>query len=197
MAVTALALAAGLGGCSTARPAPSPTPPLTIASSTSPAPSGTPSTEDHSRRHLDEHLAGRADHDQHAPATIPAHRSCTVGGRQAEGRRAAGAGRRRTAALEGGEEEGFEGNGTWVHSRDPRYAAQDVIGVGCAPIIPATTTPIRSPRWRATTRRKGGAPGVAPCDAVRRPGGGAALLRPVSRAGPGLHHEVRAGSSPP
>ena len=37
-------------------------------------------------------------------------------------------------ALDGGEEEGFEGNGTWVHERDPRYAAADVIGVGCAPV---------------------------------------------------------------
>jgi hypothetical protein len=40
----------------------------------------------------------------------------------------------RTVALDGGEEEGFEGNGTWVHERDPRYAAADVIGVGCAPV---------------------------------------------------------------
>jgi hypothetical protein len=36
-----------------------------------------------------------------------------------------------TAALEGSDEEGFEGNGTWVHARDPRYAAQDVITLGC------------------------------------------------------------------
>jgi hypothetical protein len=40
----------------------------------------------------------------------------------------------RTVALDGGEEEGFEGNGTWVHERDPRYAAADTIGVGCAPV---------------------------------------------------------------
>jgi hypothetical protein len=40
----------------------------------------------------------------------------------------------RTVALDGGEEEGFKGNGTWVHERDPRYAAADVIGVGCAPV---------------------------------------------------------------
>jgi hypothetical protein len=39
-----------------------------------------------------------------------------------------------TAALEGGDEEGFRGNGTWVHARDPRYAAHDVIAVGCAAI---------------------------------------------------------------
>jgi hypothetical protein len=40
----------------------------------------------------------------------------------------------RTVALDGGEEEGFEGNGTWVHERDPRYAAADTIGVGCSPV---------------------------------------------------------------
>lgn len=36
--------------------------------------------------------------------------------------------------LDGGDEEGFLGNGTWVHARDPRYAAQDVIAVGCAAV---------------------------------------------------------------
>ena len=40
----------------------------------------------------------------------------------------------RTVALAGGEEEGFRGNGTWVHARDPRYAAQDVITIGCADV---------------------------------------------------------------
>ena len=39
-----------------------------------------------------------------------------------------------TAVLEGSDEEGFEGNGTWVHARDPRYAAQDVITLGCATV---------------------------------------------------------------
>jgi hypothetical protein len=39
-----------------------------------------------------------------------------------------------TAVLEGGDEEGFQGNGTWVHARDPRYAAQDVIALGCASV---------------------------------------------------------------
>jgi hypothetical protein len=36
--------------------------------------------------------------------------------------------------LEGGDEEGFLGNGTWVHARDPRYAAQDVAALGCAAV---------------------------------------------------------------
>ncbi|WP_375430460.1 hypothetical protein [uncultured Friedmanniella sp.] len=40
----------------------------------------------------------------------------------------------RTVAKEGGDEEGFRGNGTWVHARDARYAAQDVITIGCADV---------------------------------------------------------------
>ncbi|SDS00074.1 hypothetical protein SAMN04488543_0896 [Friedmanniella luteola] len=40
----------------------------------------------------------------------------------------------RTVALEGSTEEGFEGNGSWVHARDPRYAAQDAITIGCADV---------------------------------------------------------------
>jgi hypothetical protein len=40
----------------------------------------------------------------------------------------------RTVVREGGPEEGYEGNGTWVHGRDPRYAAHDVMAVGCAPV---------------------------------------------------------------
>jgi len=40
----------------------------------------------------------------------------------------------RTIARTGGDEEGYRGNGTWVHARDPRYAAQDAITVGCREI---------------------------------------------------------------
>jgi hypothetical protein len=40
----------------------------------------------------------------------------------------------RTIARRGGSEEGYQGNGTWVHARDPRYAAQDVITLGCQSI---------------------------------------------------------------
>ena len=65
----------------------------------------------------------------------------------------------RTVALEGGEEEGFEGNGTWVHARDPRYAAQDVIGVGCAPITRDDyADPVAALEGNYTSKR--GAPGV-------------------------------------
>ncbi|MCW2804336.1 MAG: hypothetical protein JWN06_2553 [Propionibacteriaceae bacterium] len=34
----------------------------------------------------------------------------------------------------GGAEEGYQGNGTWVHQRDPRYAARDAITIGCADV---------------------------------------------------------------
>lgn len=40
----------------------------------------------------------------------------------------------KTVARPGGAEEGYEGNGTWVHAKDPRYAAQDLITIGCAPV---------------------------------------------------------------
>ena len=40
----------------------------------------------------------------------------------------------RKVVREGGAEQGYRGNGTWVHGRDPRYAAQDTITVGCATI---------------------------------------------------------------
>ena len=39
-----------------------------------------------------------------------------------------------TAALPGGDEEGYLGNGTWVHALDPRYAALDIVTVGCADV---------------------------------------------------------------
>ena len=34
----------------------------------------------------------------------------------------------------GGSEEGYLSNGTWVHARDPRYAANDVLTLGCAEV---------------------------------------------------------------
>jgi hypothetical protein len=40
----------------------------------------------------------------------------------------------KTIARAGGEEEGYLGNGTWVHQSDPRYAAFDVITIGCAAV---------------------------------------------------------------
>ncbi len=65
----------------------------------------------------------------------------------------------RTVALKGGEEEGFEGNGTWVHARDPRYAALDVIAVGCADV---TRDDYRDPTaaLEGNYENRSGAPGV-------------------------------------
>jgi len=40
----------------------------------------------------------------------------------------------KTVARPGGDEEGYRGNGTWVHARDPRYAARDTITIGCREI---------------------------------------------------------------
>ncbi len=39
-----------------------------------------------------------------------------------------------TVVKKGDQEEGYRGNGTWVHARDPRYAATDTISIGCAEI---------------------------------------------------------------
>ena len=39
-----------------------------------------------------------------------------------------------TVVRVGGSEEDYRGNGTWVHARDPRYAAQAVITLGCAEV---------------------------------------------------------------
>jgi hypothetical protein len=65
----------------------------------------------------------------------------------------------RPAALAGGEEEGFQGNGTWVHALDPRYAAQDMIGVGCAPVTRDDyADPVAA--LEGNYASKGGAPGV-------------------------------------
>ncbi|MFL6028309.1 MAG: hypothetical protein ACJ72G_13205 [Friedmanniella sp.] len=65
----------------------------------------------------------------------------------------------RTAALKGGSEEGFRGNGTWVHARDPRYAAQDVITIGCADVTRDDyPDPVAALEGNYTDRR--GAPGV-------------------------------------
>jgi hypothetical protein len=65
----------------------------------------------------------------------------------------------RTVVRAGGPEEGYEGNGTWVHGRDPRYAALDVISIGCATV---TRDDYRDPVYalEGTYRNSVGAPGV-------------------------------------
>lgn len=64
----------------------------------------------------------------------------------------------RTVVLRGGAEEGYQGNGTWVHGRDPRYAAHDTVGVGCAPV---TRDDYRDPTAALEgTYTRSGRPGV-------------------------------------
>jgi hypothetical protein len=66
----------------------------------------------------------------------------------------------RTVALEGGTEEGFRGNGTWVHARDPRYAANAAITIGCADVTRDDyPDPVAALEGNYTGR--GGVPGVA------------------------------------
>jgi hypothetical protein len=65
----------------------------------------------------------------------------------------------RTVVRAGGPEEGYQGNGTWVHGRDPRYAALDVISIGCAAV---TRDDYRDPvhALEGTYRNAAGAGGV-------------------------------------
>jgi hypothetical protein len=65
----------------------------------------------------------------------------------------------RTAKLKGGDEQGFDGNGTWVHARDPRYAAQDVITIGCAEVTRDDYTDPTS-ALEGNLRSRTGEPGV-------------------------------------
>ena len=99
----------------------------------------------------------------------------------------------RTVALDGGEEEGFEGNGTWVHERDPRYAASDVIGVGCAPVTRDDyTDPVAA--LEGNYEGQGRRPGVGLAMQFADAGRGHALLHALPRPGAGLHHVRRAGA---
>jgi hypothetical protein len=65
----------------------------------------------------------------------------------------------RTAKLKGGDEQGFDGNGTWVHARDPRYAAQDVITIGCADVTRDDYTDPTA-ALEGNLRNRSGEPGV-------------------------------------
>jgi hypothetical protein len=170
LAVATCALAAGLGGCSTARPAPSPTPALTTASSTdSPTSPSTATAGATTATALPVEPTTTNTLPPPSPPTGPAP---SVAGELSAVALPVPAGWR-TVALDGGEEEGFEGNGTWVHARDPRYAAQDVIGVGCAPVTRDDyADPVAA--LEGNYASKGGAPGVglalqfADPDAARR-----------------------------
>ena len=175
LAVATCALATGLVGCSTARPAPSPTPPLTTASPTSPTSSstGTPGPTATTGATSTSTLPA----DPTTTNTLPPPSPPTAPAPSEAGELTADAlpvpAGWRTVALDGGEEEGFEGNGTWVHARDPRYAAQDVIGVGCAPVTRDDyADPVAALEGNYASKR--GAPGVglalqfADAEAARR-----------------------------
>ena len=58
----------------------------------------------------------------------------------------------------GGSEEGYQGNGSWVHARDARYAAQDVVTLQCGQVTrddyPDPTTALEG------TYDKAGLPGI-------------------------------------
>lgn len=79
----------------------------------------------------------------------------------------------RTVARAGGDEEGYLGNGTWVHARDARYAAFDAITIGCADIT-RDDYPDPVAALEGTYQNSSGAPGVGlaldfagPADAQR------------------------------
>lgn len=65
----------------------------------------------------------------------------------------------RTVAREGGSEEGYQGNGSWVHARDPRYAAAGVITLGCADVT-RDDYPDPVAALEGTYERRRGEPGV-------------------------------------
>jgi hypothetical protein len=65
----------------------------------------------------------------------------------------------RTVVRPGGSEQGYEGNGTWVHARDPRYAAQDVVTLGCADVT-RDDYPDPSAALEGTYEKKKNEPGI-------------------------------------
>lgn len=129
--LTALSGVVGLSGCGQQQPAPVPVPGPT-ATPTSPTPAATPRVAAPAAATPTAAVEPTTTNTLPPPPAPTGPAPSTAGGLTAaalpvpEGWRA--------VALDGGEEEGFEGNGTWVHQRDPRYAALDVIGIGCAPV---------------------------------------------------------------
>jgi hypothetical protein len=171
--LAALTLTTVTAACTGAEPSPSPTtpPPTTATASATPsgrtlAPTGTPRA---SATPLAVEPTTTNTLPPPSPPTAPAP---SVAGELTADALPVPAGWR-TVALDGGEEEGFEGNGTWVHERDPRHAAQDVIGVGCAPVTRDDyADPVAALEGNYASKR--GAPGVglalqfADPDAARR-----------------------------
>ncbi len=99
----------------------------------------------------------------------------------------------RTVARKGSEEEGYRGNGTWVHARDPRYAAQDVITIGCADVTRDDyADPVAALAGDYVDAAKN--PGVGLALQFADETGAVKLLEALRRPGPGLPHPRRPGA---
>jgi hypothetical protein len=163
-----VAITTGLGGCSSVQPAQFPTPPVTAsATSTSSRNAGTPEPTARSTPTTTLPVEPTTTNTlpPPSPPTAPAP---SVAGKLTTDALPVPAGWR-TVALDGGEEDGFEGNGTWVHARDPRYAAHDVIGVGCATVTRDDyTDPIAA--LEGNYRSTSGAPGIGLAMQFANPG---------------------------
>ncbi|NHB85174.1 M15 family metallopeptidase [Tessaracoccus sp. HDW20] len=96
-------------------------------------------------------------------------------------------------ARPGSTEEGYLGNGTWVHAVSPAHAALGAIALGCAEPGP---TPARRSAGGHPERR-GGEAGRRPDARVRRRCCGAGVLRRMGHAGGGMprgcHHPCQPG----
>jgi hypothetical protein len=162
LALAAITLTTGTAACSVGEPLPSPTAPPTTAtpatnsaspSGRTPAPTGTAVATPVTAVPVEPTTTNTLP--PPSPPTAPAP---SVAGELTADALPVPAGWR-TVALDGGEEEGFEGNGTWVHALDPRHAAQDMIGVGCAPVTRDDyADPVAA--LEGNYASKGGAPGV-------------------------------------
>lgn len=99
----------------------------------------------------------------------------------------------RTAALPGSDEEGFQGNGTWVHARDPRYAAQDVITLGCSLVTRDDYTDPSAAlegNYKNHSRRSWHWSGAG----ISRRSSCHHILRSLPKADPGLHQKRPTGT---
>jgi hypothetical protein len=133
LVLAALTLTTATAACTDAEPSPSPTARPTTASSASPS-SPTPAATDTPRATPTTSVPVEpTTTNTLPPPSPPTAPAPSVAGELDADALPVPVGWQ-TVALAGGEEQGFEGNGTWVHARDPRHAAQDVIGLGCAPV---------------------------------------------------------------
>ena len=125
-ALAALACVAALGACTPSAPTgPAPSP---AATSTAPAPSASPVATTSPPEIVEPTTTNTL-----PPPPEPTGPAPSTAGRLTAAALPVPQGWR-TVALPGGDEEGYLGNGTWVHARDPRYAAQAVVSVGCADV---------------------------------------------------------------